>query len=271
MPPKKTTTTTETSVTTTPIGAGAGNATVAPTPVEAPQEAMKEKKGRKKKEVVQSETENETSNETADEESVDEEEESLDISVELSHVNELLMNINKNMKNADISNPLTQKIYIAFRDQSHKFEKTYLTLLAKASSKKGKATKEPRAPRNVDPEKMAVNQLHSVHPEILAFMGQPANQKLSRTDVQKFIYTLRSEDSFVKDETGAFLKKKPFYITKNDQLGRFFAIVRKIMTANGPQEADVQKGYIQQNGNLPEYIYSTSIFGYVAKVFVEDN
>ncbi len=270
MPPKKTTTTTETPATTTSTGgAGTGAAAVAPTPVEAPQEAPK--KGRKKKEVVQSETENETSNETADEESVDDEEESLDISVELSHVNELLMNINKNMKNADISNPLTQKIYIAFRDQSHKFEKTYLTLLAKASSKKGKVAKETRAPRNVNPENMAANQLRSVHPEILAFMGQPADQKLSRTDVQRFIYGLRSKDSIVKDETGAFLKKKPFYITKNDQLGRFFAIVRKIMTANGPQDADVQKGYIQQNGNLPEYIYNTSIFGYVPKVFVEDN
>jgi hypothetical protein len=267
MPPKKTTT--ETSAITSTGGAGAGASAVASTHVEAPQEAVKQKNGRRKKEV-QSETENETSNETADEESVDENE-VLDISVELSHVNELLMNINKNMKNADISNPLTQKIYISFRDQSHKFEKAYLTQIAKQSSKKGKATKEPRAPRNVDPEKMAVNQLHSVNPEILAFMGQSVNQKLSRTDVQKFIYSLRTDESFVKDDKGEFLKKKPFYITKNDQLGRFFAIVRKIMTMNGVQETDAQKGYIQENGTLPEFIYSTSIFGYVAKVFVEDN
>ncbi len=275
MPPKKTTTTTETPVATTSTGgAGAGAAAVdVPTNVEAPQEAVKEKKGRKKKEVKKeekSETEAETSNETADEESVDENE-ALDISVELAHVNELLMNINKNMKNADISNPLTKKIFISFRDQSHKFEKAYLTQIAKESSKRGKATKEPREPRNVDPEKMAANLLYSVNPEILAFMGQPENQKLSRTDVQKFIYKLRKEENYVKDDKGAYLKKKPFYITKNDQLGRFFEIIRKIMTKNGVQETDVQKGYIQQDGTLPEFIYITSMFGYVAKVLTKDN
>ncbi len=203
----------------------------------------------------------------------------------------------KKVKETDFDEDDHAAIMKAFVGLTNNFNKLSIFMMNKwfklSKTKKGKtATAKVATPRKkVDPENVAVNRPNDVNAAFLTFMGHPAGTKLSRKDVQNYIYTLRGKDGeyTVKDKEGKALKGNPFYINKG-KLGDFFKLIQNEMNSRGITDDIVIKertktkksrktgeettttevdGYIHEDGSLPEYIHVNHIMKYIGYVFTK--
>jgi hypothetical protein len=268
MPPKKS-------------AAAADAATPAPAPVvvSAPVEVsapVKEKKPRgSRKEVA-------AASETEDASSSDEEGDEIDPIVEIVHLTELISRLNKNAKKIDYSNIALYKSHGNFLKALQRFEILMETgrnkhmeasakilhkaeeATAKKEAKKEarKSKKDSESDEDSTPRESGVNKMVDIVPEVLTFMGQPADTKLSRADLMQFFNTTRTElGKYVMDEEGKHPKGKPFYINEG-RIGEFMnAIVASIKRRNLTSKA-IEKGVLDASGNPPTHVLHT----YVMKI-----
>ncbi len=221
---------------------------------------------------------------------------SSEVAPHITHLTESTIKLIKDMKDTEFEEDDLTNIMKGFVGLTNNFNKLSILMMNKfyklSKTKKGKtATTKEKAPRKkVDPENVAVNRPNEVVPAFLKFMGQPDGTKLSRKDVQNYIYELRGKDGkyTVKDGEGKALKGNPFYINKS-KLGDFFKLIENEMNSRGITDDIVIKertktkknrktgeettttemdGYIHENGKLPEYIHVNHIMKYIGYVFV---
>lgn len=274
MPAKK-------SATAAPVAAAA--AAPAPVVVSAPAEppapvAEKKTRGRKKKEeVAASETEAESSSDEEDGEEID-------TVVELIHLTELITRLNKNAKKIDFSNmalyeshgnflKALQRFEILMETGRNKHMKASAKILEKADKaaekKEEKKAKKAAAKKDSDesgedatPKESGVNKMVDIVPEVLAFMGQPADGKLSRADLQRYFNEARTElGKYVVDAEGKNLKGKPFYINEG-RIGGLMDVIVKSIKDRGLTAKAIEKGVLDESGNAPAYVQHT----YVMKI-----
>lgn len=257
----------------------------APVAVSAPAEASvpiveKKTRGRKKKEetaAAASETEPESS---SDEEDSDE----IDPVVELVHLTELISRLNKNVKKIDFSNIALYESHGNFLKSLQRFEilmetgrnkhmKASAKILEKADKaaekKEEKKAKKTASKKDSDesgddaaPKESGVNKMVDIVPEVLVFMGQPADAKLSRADLQRYFNEARTElGKYVVDEEGKNLKGKPFYINEGRIGGLMNVIVKSIKDRDLTDKA-IEKGVLDESGIAPAYVQHT----YVMKI-----
>jgi hypothetical protein len=203
----------------------------------------------------------------------------------------------KKVKETEFDEDDHAAIMKAFVGLTNNFNKLSIFMMNKwfklSKTKKGKtATAKVATPRKkVDPENVAVNRPNDVGAAFLTFMGHPDGTKLSRKDVQNYIYTLRGKDGqyTVKDAEGKALKGNPFYINKG-KLGDFFKLIKNEIVSRGITDDIVIKertktkksrktgeettttevdGYIHEDGSLPEYIHVNHIMKYIGYVFTK--
>lgn len=270
-----------------PAKKSATTATPAPVPVtvSAPVEVSapiveKKTRGRKKKEevaVTASETENESSSDEEDGEDID-------TVVELVHLTELITRINKNAKNIDFSDMRLYETHGNFLKSLQRFEilmetgrnkhmKASAKILEKAEKaaekKDEKKAKKTASKKESDesgddatPKESGVNKMVDIVPEVLTFMDQPENAKLSRADLQRYFNEARTElGKYVVDAEGKNVKGKPFYINEG-RIGGLMNVIVKSIKDRGLTEKAIEKGVLDESGNAPEYVQHT----YVMKV-----
>lgn len=214
----------------------------------------------------------------------------------LTHLTENVSKFIKDIKDTEFDEDDHADIMKAFVGLTNNFNKLSVLMMNKwyklSKSKKGAkstATKEKPPRKKVDPENVAVNRPNDVVPAFLKFMGKPEGTKLSRKDVQNYIYELRGKDGeyTVKDGEGKALKGNPFYINKG-KLGDFFKLIKNEIVSRGINDDIVIKertktkksrktgeettitevsGYIHEDGKLPEYIHVNHIMKYIGYVF----
>lgn len=265
---------------------------------ESEKPTKKKTAGRKKKE-----TEVETAAPIKEEDEVEAEAEDAEIEFFSSEVAPFINLINgnvvefiKKVKDTDYDQDDYAGIMKASVGLTNNFNKLSILMANKwfklTKEKKGTkttATKEKAPRKKVDPENVAVNRPNDVVPAFLKFMGQPDGTKLSRKDVQNYIYELRGKDGeyTVKDGEGKPLKGNPFYINKG-KLGDFFKLIKNEIVSRGITDDIVIKertktkksrktgeettttevnGYIHEDGKLPEYIHVNHIMKYIGYVF----
>lgn len=268
---------------TTVAAAAPAPAVAAPAPVvvAAPAETTpvveKKTRGRKKKEEEPVASEPESSSDEEDGEEIDS-------IAELVHLTELIVRLNKNAKNIDYSNIALYEAHGNFLKALQRFEilmetgrnkemKKSAKILDKAekAAEKKEAKKEAKknAKKESDesgddapPKESGVNKMVDVVPEVLAFMGQPANTKLSRADLQRYFNETRTElGKFVMDGEGKPVKGKPFYINEG-KIGDFMHVIVKSIHDRGLTEKAIEKGVLDADGNAPAHVLHT----YVMKI-----
>lgn len=256
----------------------------APVVVAAPAETAapvveKKTRGRKKKEEVASEPENDSESSSDEEDS-----EEIDSIAELVHLTELIVRLNKNAKKIDFSNIALYEAHGNFLKALQRFEilmetgrnkqmKASAKILDKAekAAEKKEAKKEAKknAKKESDesgdeaaPKESGVNKMVDIVPEVLAFMGQPADAKLSRADLQRYFNETRTElGKFVMDGEGKPMKGKPFYINEG-KIGAFMNVIVKSIKDRGLTDKAIEKGVLNEDGNAPDYVLHT----YVMKI-----
>lgn len=267
---------------TTAVAAPAPTPVVVSAPVENSTPIVEKKtRGRKKKEEVAAAATSETENESSsDEEDGDE----IDTVIELVHLTELITRLNKNAKNIDFSNIALYESHGNFLKSLQRFEilmetgrnkhmKASAKILDKADKaaekKEEKKAKKTASKKDSEesgddaaPKESGVNKMVDIVPEVLAFMGQPADAKLSRADLQRYFNEARTElGKYVVDAEGRNLKGKPFYINEGRIGGLMNVIVKSIKDRDLTDKA-IEKGVLDESGNAPAYVQHT----YVMKI-----
>lgn len=266
MPPKKSTTATP---------AAAPVVAPAPVVVSAPPEQSKSK-----------EPEN-TDDDSSSSDEEDNDDDDFDTVVSLNHSNRMTINLTKNIKNVDYSDPEVRKAYralrksiISFMNSMDKVVDKYTETCAKTISKvenseaKKEARKTARKKKSdADAEsgessdetpvkESGVNKPMDIPAPILTFMNQPPGTKLSRADLQRYFNEARTElNKFVMDAENKPMKGKPFYINEG-RIGDFMNVIVKSIKDRGLEEAAKKKGVLDASGNPPAYVQHT----YVMKI-----
>lgn len=267
-----------------PVAAAAAAPAPTPVVVSAPAEAPaptveKKTRGRKKKEEVAA------ASETEPESSSDEEDgEEIDPVVELVHLTELITRLNKNAKKIDFSNLALYESHGNFLKSLQRFEilmetgrnkhmKASAKILDKAEKaaekKEEKKAKKTASKKESDesgedaaPKESGVNKMVDIVPEVLAYMGQPADAKLSRADLQRYFNEARTElGKYVVDADGKNLKGKPFYINEG-RIGGFVDVIVKSIKDRGLTAKAIEKGVLDESGNAP----TSALHTYVMKI-----
>jgi hypothetical protein len=267
---------------TTAVAAPAPAPVVVSAPVEVHAPVVEKKtRGRKKKEEVAAAAASETENESSSDE---EDGEEIDTVIELVHLTELITRLNKNAKKIDFSNIALYESHGNFLKSLQRFEilmetgrnkhmKASAKILEKADKaaekKEEKKAKKTASKKDSEesgddaaPKESGVNKMVDIVPEVLAFMGQPADAKLSRADLQRYFNEARTElGKYVVDEEGKNLKGKPFYINEGRIGGLMNVIVKSIKDRDLTDKA-IEKGVLDESGNAPAYVQHT----YVMKI-----
>ncbi len=274
MPPKKNTVATPAPVAPAPV------VVVAPAETTAPV-VEKKTRGRKKKEEVATASEPENDSESSSDE---EDGEEIDHVAEIVHLTELIARLIKDGKKIDFSNFALYEAHGNFLKTLQRFEilmetgrnkqmKNSAKILDKAekAAEKKEAKKEAKKKSKKDsdesgdeatPKESGVNKMVDIVPEVLAFMGQPADAKLSRADLQRYFNETRTElNKFVMDGEGKPMKGKPFYINEG-KIGGFMNVIVKSIKDRGLTDKAIEKGVLDADGNAPAYVLHT----YVMKI-----
>ncbi len=172
---------------------------------------------------------------------------------ETENVKEFYTNFDKTVKN--VASAQTHMTNLLLKD-----------VVASERQKQKKTKKAEKTPS--DPSSHPLNTLRNTLPFVTKAMGKADGEQVSRNEVQKFVNQLIKDkkDSDYQVKINGEVQKSIFYINKG-ALGEFFKNIQAEIKKRGFKQEQVDMGYFDKDGNLPEHIQYKMLMGYVSYCF----
>lgn len=172
---------------------------------------------------------------------------------ETENVKEFYTNFDKTVKNVASA-------------QTHMTNLLLKEVVASEKQKQKKTKKAEKTPS--DPSSHPLNTPRNTLPFVLKAMGKADGEQVSRNEVQKFVNQLIKDkkDSDYQVKINGEVQKSIFYINKG-ALGEFFKNIQAEIKKRGFKQEQVDMGYFDKDGNLPEHIQYKMLMGYVSYCF----